>query len=252
MTTKHPFFSRADFFSFSFIFFSLGGILAGFLSFERKLEKEISHSSRSLYWLVPVRGSQVEIDEVGRFLSQLNGIKNVDFQSSEEIKQELQKDPLLRKELEGVSPQALPMTWKINWESRFLSKENIKKNTQEILEFPGVLDVAFNVSAIENFRSFQFLLTQFQIVASFSLVLIVLLFSFSLGNMFIRETYNKVPLKDIFKSAIFSFFGWGLGFFVSSMVFHENVVHYLISFLLFFPVVLLVVINFNQKKLKSI
>jgi cell division protein FtsX len=128
------------------------GAAAGLLSaLKKNMAASWTEQLTQYRWLVLVRGSQVDIDEVGRSLEQYPGVKDAAFISSQQVFEALQNDTYLQGATTGLSASAIPSAWAVTWTTDivFADQPNLLDDTKRL---PGVVDVALDESALSTIR----------------------------------------------------------------------------------------------------
>lgn len=136
------------------VFLSVG--LLGLSSLRKSLTSSLASAVQSFNWMVLVEGDSLQNDEVGRYLKQLPGAKEVTFVSSQEAFAKLQADPLYFNDLSSFKPEDLPASWRVSWDGDSLDFSLLDLWAEDVKHLPSVTNLAFDphaVSLIKGLRS---------------------------------------------------------------------------------------------------
>ncbi len=142
-------------------FYGLRGLLVlglslswgGLLILRGQLGKSWSAAAEKFQFVVLVQGSQVEVDEVGRTLGQMEGVARVSYLSPEDSLQRLKADPLFNEDLAYLSGDLLPASWQVHWRPGHPRLSRLELILQDIKAVPGVLDVGWDRLALDTISS---------------------------------------------------------------------------------------------------
>jgi hypothetical protein len=186
--------------------FSSGGLLI----LIDQAEHSWKEAAGRLQWVVLVGGSQVEIDEVGRALKQLDGVNQVTYVSPEESLERLKADPLFSDDLSYLTGDLLPASWQVQWsvDRAALIRDEV---VQDVRAVPGVLDVAFDRRTLEMVRNGRAQWLKGRNVLSLLALATLLLTLVLLGRALFLAAWRK-PKKTEVLSWVFDQAWWAAGF----------------------------------------
>ena len=106
------------------------------------------------HWVVLVTGDAVELDEIGRYLKQMDNVAEVTLFPSDAVIDRLRREPLLERHVGVLDPARLPSFWRVNWAPTF-DASRMDDLIAEIRRLPGVMDVAFDIRELDKVRYFR-------------------------------------------------------------------------------------------------
>lgn len=170
-------------------------------------------------WIVLVQGETLQIDEVGRFLKQLEGVESVIYHSPEQGKERIQNEALFFEDLRDIPPSLIPASWEIRWNDQFdPSRDDVGQILDEILGLPSVLDVALNEDQWHQVQRSKLIYFEVRLILALGALLLALF-----GIVFVaRALFFGHAAFVGWKSAALLFFqdgaawaiGWGLAWLV--------------------------------------
>lgn len=167
------------------------GVAAGM---DASFSSSLDRLSSRFRWLVLVQGNQLQVDEVGRFLKTLDGTASVSFLSPEELVKPLKNDPLLGDDSTYVDARYVPPSWSVNWTSDMLrDTARLRDIQQDVRNFPGVVDVAYDGRALDLFQQIHVHELQVKAGTAFFRFLMVLLLALMLGRLAFFTSYARKP-----------------------------------------------------------
>jgi hypothetical protein len=162
-------------------------------------------------WYVFVSGDSLAADEVGRFLKQLEGVRDVIYQSPDDAMQRFRGDKLARP-LDLLNENPFPPAWRVTWEQRMIGSSKMQDEFEETLALPGVIDVAYDKQLIEKLRIYRLQWLQSRWILS-AIALVLVLTVAALGALLlIRGSIPITTRKQIVTAAVSDFLCWAAGF----------------------------------------
>lgn len=195
----------------AFFVFSL--TLGGLAAARVQIYQSWTESLRSFHWLVLVKGSQLQIDEVGRFLNQLDNVKDVEFISPEVMQNELETDPLLSRDFKNIDPGAIPPCFRIGLEIEALNPRRLDDLGTEIRTFPAVLDVAFDQKTLDSMHRFRMHWAGLGLLFNLIFFVVAALALICLGRFLFFTSLSNFHVKTMVYFILHSSWFWTLGFF---------------------------------------
>jgi cell division protein FtsX len=187
----------------AFSFASLENIKAQLLS---SLAKETSQYR----WLVLVRGTQIELDEIGLSLEKLPGIDDASFVSSENAFRRLKDDPYLTESLTGLTSTAIPSAWEVRWSADF-DIESQDANLAEARSWPGVIDIAMDEKALSTIQMLRKHVLGVRVLLSGLMCLLVLSGIFVGLRLLFSEKTLRFQVREFLGEVALLFASWSLG-----------------------------------------
>ncbi len=174
---------------------------------------------QNFQWLVLVKGDVVTVDEVGRFLTGINGVKEAQLISKEQILDRLQKEELWPEDAGKAGIDFLPHTWLVTWKENPSALEDQKSTIEDIKNLSGVIDVAFDSRGQERIRGWrQFWLTS-RLIMGALIVLTILIFGLIVGKWLVSSRLKLPPWKKAVTDIGLVFIPWAAGYFLSALLF---------------------------------
>lgn len=165
---------------------------------------------RDFRWAVLVTGDQIEVDEIGRFLKQIDGAGEVVFLPPEAIVDRLRRESLLQNQISALDPSRLPAIWQVDW-SESLNLETIDDTLADLKRVPGVMDVAFEQRELDKVRYFRRQWFKTRLALSVLCVLGALMAVVFLGRfLFFTELFLLRP-SVVVKLLLLPVAGWVVG-----------------------------------------
>lgn len=160
--------------SSGFLCLVLSVLTCGILFIKEDLRTGWTSQTDQFKWLVLVQGDPLDIDEVGRFLTQLEGVSAVKFISSQEVFDQIKSDPLFAKDFKDLGPQVIPASWEVKWIPSYLDRAANPELINEVKRLQGILDIAYDINTLNSIRSLRTRWLQVRLVlaAAFTLALL--------------------------------------------------------------------------------
>jgi len=187
--------------------------ITGVVFFKESLNQSWSSQFNQFRWIVMVRGNQLQVDEVGRLLNKLDGVRGAMYVPSFQAFEKLRQDPLFNKDLIDLDPALLPPSWEVQWKPGMeLKAAQIDDVLSEVASFPGVLDVAYDSTRWQTLLSQKRKFLQLRWLLSLvSLVGIFWGFVF-VGRILFFKKYHWIGQKKFFIAVLHDSLWWSLGF----------------------------------------
>lgn len=164
-------------------------------------------------WLVFVEGEQVQMDEVGRYLRQLDAVDSVTFVSSEELLSAFQRSSLVPAALEPLSSQFVPSSWEVQWaRDPHLQSGDLYGLANELNALPGVTDIAFDLRAWQNVQEEKERWLVFRLTLAACLLALVLALSVCLGRLLFFSSLRRLPGTSVTGTVLNALIWWSGGF----------------------------------------
>lgn len=195
---------------FGLLGFSLA--INGILFFKGKLAKDWKDNIRDFSMLVLVQGSLVEVDEVGRFLKQWEGVQDVSFISSEAALQELKADPLLADLSHLMDVASLPSAWRVRWAEGALAPSQLERMVQEARQMGSVQEVSFDERLLGQLNQARLRHLQVETLSSTLMLMAVTLFVVLLGRALFFTSFAHFHPQKFIQLAAFDVIVWMGGF----------------------------------------
>jgi hypothetical protein len=160
--------------------------------------------------MVLVEGDPVQVDEVGRFLKQLDGVNNVRFMSSSDVYQQLSQEPMLAPQMGLFGTDAFPATWVMDWVPSEFDVNRQQNLLGDIKKFTGVLDVAFDQKAGESIQLIRRHWLEVRVVLSLLTFLVIGSMAWLLGRLFFVPL-DRFHWKSVGVALISDELGWIAG-----------------------------------------
>lgn len=151
-------------------------------------------------WIVLVSGDNVEIDEVGRYLKQMDGVASTTLLPPNAIIDQLKTEPLLADQIPLLDQAALPAVWNVGWGAG-IDASSMVENLQELKKLPGVVDVAFDGRELRTLVGSRVLWLKVRVIVSALALLGAALFCLLLGRLLFfassRSLGKAVPAATV-------------------------------------------------------
>jgi len=192
---------------------TLSLFVTGVVFFKETMNRSWTSQFNQFRWIVMVRGNQLQVDEVGRLLNKLDGIRGVVYVPSFQAFEKLKQDPLFNKELKDLDPALLPPSWEVQWKpGTELKAAQIEDVLSEVASFPGVLDVAYDwtrwqtlLSQKRKFLQLRWLLSLVSLVGLFWGFIFV-------GRILFFKKFHGTRQKIFLVAILHDVLWWSLGF----------------------------------------
>ena len=206
----------------SFVLWGLGVLvlsvmISGMVATERKLAGVYAERLAGFSWLVLVEGDQLQQDEVGRILTQMDGVNEVAHFSSQAARQRMTRMDIFPAELGDFGEAYYPSSWQVFWEpGRHLRGDFFEDTLPDVMRIPGVMDVVFDAKAWDAIQDTQTEWLGVRSLLSLSLLLGALLGVVFLGHAIFFSTLIKSSWQKLSGVMAYSFGVWALGLFLIS------------------------------------
>jgi hypothetical protein len=159
------------------------------------------------------------VDEVGRFLNQLDNVRDVEFISPAVMQNELEADPLLSQDFKTIDPGAIPPCFRIGLEIEALNPRRLDDLDTEIRTFPAVLDVAFDQKTLDAMHRFRMHWAGVGLLFNLIFFTIAALALACLGRFLFFTALTAFHLNTFVFFLVHAFWFWALGFFAVRIAF---------------------------------
>jgi len=198
----------------SLLVLALGIATTGALAIEAKLAATAQKATADFRWLVLVRGTQLQIDEVGSYLKKLDGVEDASLISPSDVVDQLKKEPLLSGDSDLLDPALLPPSWEVRWSPEHLRLEDLQDTLDEVKTVPGVIDIAFDQHSLD--RLHQLRLHRLELDAVLGLAgMVTLIFLFILyGRLLFFTGGENLDVPRLIAMALVDGLSWAAGYFL--------------------------------------
>jgi hypothetical protein len=162
-------------------------------------------------WLVFVKGDSLAVDEVGRFLKQQDGSRDVTYLSPEDAMQRFRGDKLAAP-LESLDANPFPPCWIVTWKENMIGSARMQEAFQDTVALPGVVDVAYDTALIEKLRTYRSQWLQAKWILSALMLMAVVTFVVLGGYLLGRFPFGVEHRKFVLLSFTSDFLFWSAGF----------------------------------------
>ena len=162
-------------------------------------------------WLVFVKGDSLAVDEVGRFLKELDGSREVIYQSPEDALARFREGKLAAP-LDSLGSNPFPPCWIVTWKQNMIGSARMQEAFQDTVALPGVVDVAYDTALIEKLRAYRLQWLQAKWILSALMLMGVALFVGMGGFLLAHAPFPVGRPKHIFIPLVSDFVFWSLGF----------------------------------------
>jgi hypothetical protein len=191
------------------ILFSIG--LLGLSSLRHTVGASVAEAVGAFNWMVLVRGDSLQIDEVGRFLKQLPGAKEVSFVSPQESFAKLQADPLYFNDLSAFKAEDVPASWRVGWEADPLDFSLLEIWAEDVRRLPSVINVAYDPSAILTIKGLRSAWYKIRLTLA-SIVLVGVLFTvILLGRLLFFTPLSSAVFAKMWPTILLDQVLWTIG-----------------------------------------
>jgi len=189
--------------------------LSGLVAMRDRLAVGWQGALSDFRWTVLVTGDQVELDEIGRYLKQLDGVDEATFLPSAAILDRLKNEPLLQDHLGALDPARLPSLWQLSW-TPALDLSLVDETVADVRRLPGVVDVSFEQREVDKIRLFRAAWYKSRLVLSGAVVLGVLLGSLLLGRFLFFTDLRLLRANRVAEVVAIGMVGWLAGLVMAS------------------------------------
>jgi hypothetical protein len=174
------------------------------------LTDALQQEKNRAHWLVLVKGSPLEIDDVGRLLTQFPGALNVTYLPPVDVLKIVQADHLFSEDLSDINIKDLPGSWEVQWSNEVASPP-VNEIVADIKKSPGVIEVAFDGKAIEQARFLRKLRTTLRLMLAVTVFVAVLFSLIVLGRFIFLSTPTKFQGGEFWLTVAQAFLFWMAG-----------------------------------------
>jgi cell division protein FtsX len=128
-------------------------LLASLVFFNDQLAVAQKKYLQDFHWLVLVRGDQLGVDEVGRFLRQFDGVERAEYMSSDTLLGRVAKEGVSDEDLNFIKAGSLPSAWEVKWTEEADMRKMLTESLVDIKNFPGVVDVLYSGDTLRNIQT---------------------------------------------------------------------------------------------------
>jgi hypothetical protein len=196
------------------IIFAAAAAFCSLISLKYQLDAAWTRLASEFRFYVLVSGSQLDVDEVERFLQQLDGPTEVVAVSSDDILGVLRKDPLLAEDFNGIAARVLPTSFQVNWPIERMYSQELGDLAEDIRAFPGVVDVAYDGRLLDVIHSIRLHWAQVRVALSVVAVALISFASLLLGRFFFFVPWRSLKPRLLLLATVHGLMAWGLGYLV--------------------------------------
>ena len=182
--------------------------LSGLVAFRDHLAAGWQNAYANFRWAVLVSGDQIELDEIGRYLKQLDGVNESTLLPSAAIMDRLRREPLLENHLSALDAAQLPSIWEVTFLPTF-DLSSMDDTLAEVRRLPGVVDITFDRREVDQIRFFRGAWLKVKLLLSGLALIGVLLGSILLGRFLFftpLRTLKSARLVEVFLVAAAGWF----------------------------------------------
>jgi len=174
---------------------------------------------KNFQWLVLVKGDMVTVDEVGRFLSELDGVKETKLLDRAQILEKLSQEQLWPEDAALQGSDSIPQTWLVQWDENPRSLSDQKSLLADIQKKDGVVDVAFDPHSLERIRLWRKMWLTSRIALAGALFLLILILGVIAGKLIFSSHRRKPSWPIIGKVMGVNVGAWALGYGIAGIAF---------------------------------
>lgn len=195
-----------------FLLVTLASVAVNALLYVRFDAERMWRSSMDEFkFLVLASGNSIQVEEVGRYLRQQEGVESVVFRSADEALEKLKQDPTFEEDLRDIKNNPLPPIWQVTWKKDAFDNAHMKDFLQDIRVLPGVLDVSYDSAALSRIHTARLRLLEIKTGLSLALFLGILLAAVLIGRLFVVPAASG---KSTGLGIIRDIAAWTTGFFL--------------------------------------
>lgn len=194
------------------LFFGLSVGACGLFAIKNQMYAAWNQALGRFHWMVLVQGDQIQVDEVGRFLRQIDGVSDVGLISAEDTLQRLKDEANFSQGISYFEGNPFPPSWKVTWKSEVMSPAKMQEVLQDVRTFPGVLDVAFDSAALQDLHRFRMHWYQVKTVLALLMFAGVLFLAVLFGFFLFSTNFHKAQWGKIMAAICLDTFYCSLGF----------------------------------------
>jgi len=202
---------------FGIIFASL--LLGTLLSLKNEFKQESLKGMGSFRWYVMMEGDQVQIDEIGKYLKQLDGVSSITFTAPQDMVKRLQEGGKNADYLDHLDLSYFPWTWEIEWQTSFsFTHDELNILYDEIKHMPSVLDVSYDLKSWNSIKKNEVYWTQLRVILSLIALLGILFSVVAVGYTFFFTEVRPLPLKNVLVTLAVDTLLWLCGYLVINQI----------------------------------
>jgi hypothetical protein len=195
--------------------FTISLTLGSIVTMKFQMDASWKRVADDFQWFILVKGSQLEVDEVGRFLKQLDGPREINYLPPEQVLEELKRDPVLGQDFGAVSAEALPPSWAVKWSIDALESHRLEDLSLEIRTFPAVLDVAYDQKTLDTIHTLRLHWAQLRVLLSAIAVAASIFLAILFGRLLFFTPLAAFDLKLLGAALLQSSLWWAAGTFAA-------------------------------------
>lgn len=191
---------------------AVGFTLSGLLALRDRLVDGWKAAYADFRWVVLVSGDQVELDEIGRYLKQLDGVNEATLLPGGAILDRLRREPLLQNHLSSLDASQLPSLWEVTFTSSF-DLSTLDDTLGEVRKLPGVIDVTLDRRDVAQIRYFRSAWLKVRLVLAGLALIGVILAALLLGRFLFFTSLGSLKVARSLEVFAVAALGWlaGLG-----------------------------------------
>lgn len=198
-------------------FVVLAGIstaVTGLVALKDRFAGEWRSALADFKWVVLVSGDQIQVDEVGRFLHDIDAVGQVTLLPPSAVVERLRNDPVVGDQFDGIEVDSLPSVWLVAW-TPAIASARLDRELEDVRRLPGVVDVGFDRRELVKASAFRDAWLRIRLLLAALAVLGIVVLSVLLGRFLFFTDLSAVragPLLAFMTGAAFAWLaGLGLG-----------------------------------------
>ena len=184
--------------------------VAGLVSLKDSLAAQWRAAAGDFRWVVLVTGDAVDVDEVGRFLKELDSVGSVTLTPASAILDELRNEPMLAGQMSALDPSALPSAWQVAW-SPDMDAAQLSSDLDDLRRLPAVVDVAYDRRDLEKIAAYRNAWLKVRVLLSALLVIGATLFAVLLGRFLFFTNLRAIRLPAFAAFTLGAVLAWIAG-----------------------------------------
>jgi hypothetical protein len=165
-------------------------------------------------WAVLVTGDRVELDEIGRYLKQLDGVDEVTFLPATAMMDRLKSEPLLENHLSALDPARLPSIWQMTWSPDF-DLDSVDDTVADLRRLPGIVDIVYEQRELDKIHFFRGTWLKVRLILAALTVIGALLGSVLLGRFLFFTNLAALRPARVTEVTLIALGGWFAGLFLA-------------------------------------
>jgi cell division protein FtsX len=186
-------------------------LLASLVFFNDQLAVAQKKYLQDFHWLVLVRGDQLGVDEVGRFLRQFDGVERAEYMSSDTLLGRVAKEGVSDEDLNFIKAGSLPSAWEVKWTEEADMRKMLTESLVDIKNFPGVVDVLYSGDTLRNIQTGRWLRSQLKLCLSGLILIGLFLGLLLLGKVLFFSSVSLGQFKGVWPFTISALLFWSAG-----------------------------------------